>query len=94
MTTTLALEEAGLVGDVYVLFSGRPDPDLLAALLRGKAHCHLQAGIRLDATSLTGLIRRSPYDLLIIPRDALANIPDHALDAALEEAGGQVMIVS
>ncbi len=94
VSTTLALEEAGLVGSVYVICAGRPDPDLLASLLRGRAHCHLQAGTRVDAVGLTRLIRSTPYELLVIPRDALADIPDHTLDAALEEAGGQVMVVS
>ena len=35
-----------------------------------------------------------PYDLLIIARDRLAGIAPDRLDAALEEAGGQVLVVS
>ena len=94
VATVLALEEAGLVASVYVLSPGRPDPELCSPLLRGRARCHLQSGAPTDAAGLANLIRHSPYDLLIIARDQLAALPEATLDRALEEAGGQVMVVS
>lgn len=94
VTTALALEQAGLVGSVYVLSPGKPDLDLCAPLLRARARCYLQSGAPRDAAGVANLIRRSQYDLLIIPRDRIAAIPPAVLDAALEEAGGQVMVVS
>ena len=94
VTTALALEEAGLVGSVYALYPGKPDMDTCAPLLLGRARCHVQSGAPTDAAGLTNLIRRSPYDLLIMSRERLANIRAEILDAALEAAGGQVMVVS
>ncbi|RLQ22259.1 hypothetical protein DWB85_08205 [Seongchinamella sediminis] len=94
VTTALALEEAGLVGSVYALYTGKPDMETCAPLLLGRARCHVQSGAPADAAGLTSLIRRSPYDLLIIGRQRLANIPAEVLDSALEAAGGQVMVVS
>lgn len=92
--TTLELAEAGLVASVYVLCPGKPDLNLCAPLLRSQAHCHLLSGAPSDAAGVADLIRRSQYDLLIIPREQIAEIPSALLDAALEEAGGQVMVVS
>ena len=40
------------------------------------------------------LLRRSPYDLLLVHREALTAIPPMQLEAALEDAGGQVMVVA
>jgi len=94
VTTALALEEAGLVGSVYALYPGKPDTETCSPLLRGRAPCLVQSGAPTDTAALTSLIRRSPYDLLIIGRQRLANIPTQMLDAALEAAGGQVMVVS
>ena len=94
VATALALEEAGLVGSVYALYPGKPDLDTCAPLLLGRAPCHVQSGAPTDAAGLTNLIRRSPYDLLIMGRERLAEIPAKVLDAALEAAGGQVMVVS
>ncbi|TDG12811.1 hypothetical protein E2F43_14710 [Seongchinamella unica] len=94
VTTALALEEAGLVASVYALYPGRPNMETCAPLLLGRARCHVQSGAPTDAASLANLIRRSPYDLLILGRQRLANIPPDILSAALEAAGGQIMVVS
>lgn len=94
VTTALALEEAGLVGSVYALYPGKPNMDTCAPLLQGRARCYAQSGAPVDAAGLINLVRRSQYDLLIMGRDRLLNIPAELLDAALEAAGGQVMVVS
>lgn len=94
VSTALALEEAGLVSSVYALYPGKPNKDTCGPLLLGHTRCHVQSGAPTSVVGLTNLIRRSPYDLLIIGRDLLANIPVADLNAALEAAGGQVMVVS
>ena len=94
VTTALALEEAGLVGCVYALYPGKANMETGSPLLRGGAPCRVQSGAPTDVAALISLIRRSPYDLLIIGRQRLANIPAAVLDSALEAAGGQVMVVS
>ena len=90
----LALEQAGLVGRVYLLSSRRADPATVAPLLHGRAPSVLQQGVPTDPANLLSLLRRSPYDLLLVHREALAEIPPMQLEAALDDAGSQVMVVA
>jgi hypothetical protein len=88
------LIEAGQVGQVYqlTLGHGRP-PDAGALTPRpGSVICHGSIGV--TPAAIIGLLRGSPYDLLILPRDALAGIPAALVEQALEESPGQVLIVS
>jgi hypothetical protein len=94
VATALALEQAGLVGRAYLLSARRPDPAMVASLLHGRAPSVLQQGVATDPASLLSLLRRSPYDLLLVHREALTAIPADQLEAALEDAGGQVMVVA
>lgn len=94
VATALALEQAGLVGRAFLLSGGRPDPAMVAPLLRGRVPGVLQQGVATDPASLMSLLRRSPYDLLLVHREALTAIPPMQLEAALEDAGGQVMVVA
>lgn len=94
VTTALALEQAGLVGRAYILSARRPDPATVAPLLHGRAPGTLQQGVATDPASLLSLLRRSPYDLLLVHREALSAIPPVQLESALEDAGGQVMVVA
>jgi hypothetical protein len=94
VATALALEQAGLVGRAYLLSTRRPDPATVAPLLHGRTPTVLQHGVATDLASLLSLLRRSPYDLLLVHREVLADIPPAQLEAAMEDAGGQVMIVA
>jgi len=46
------------------------------------------------AAALPELIQRSAYDLLLLPRNAAANVPLPLLQAALDSASGQVLVVT
>ncbi len=94
VSIALALEQAGLVASVYALYPAQPDMDTCGPLLRGRARCHVQSGAPESIAGLTNLIRRSPYDLLIIGRDRLSEVPAAELNMALEAAGGQVLVVA
>lgn len=94
LAAATALAEAGLVGSLYLLSNGAPDPGIHAAFARCGCHVHLQSHFRADPTSVASLIRRSPYDLLLLPRDCLSGVRPAALGAGLDDTGGQVMVIS
>jgi len=94
INTAGALVTAGLVGDIYVLSSRPPLPEQLHNLYRPGHQVRLQTNFSCDAASLTALIQRSPYDLLLLPRDCLQGIPPDVLEAALDKSGGQVLIIN
>jgi len=94
ITTAASLVRAGLVGDIYVLSDRPPLPEQLHDLYRQGHQVRLQANFNYSTTDLTTLIRQSPYDLLLIPRECLQDIPAELLDAALDKSGGQVLITN
>jgi hypothetical protein len=94
LNTAAALVHAGLVGDIYIL-SNRPLlPEQLHDLYHNGHQVRLQSNFACDAASLVGLIRQSPYDLLLLPHACLRDIPPEILEAALDKSGGQVLVVS
>lgn len=92
--TAAALLKAGLVGDIYVLSDKPLMPEQLHDLYRPGHQVRVQSNVASSPTNLVELIRRSPYDLLLLPRECLRNVPPDALDAALDRAGGQVLVVN
>ena len=92
--TAAALLKAGLVGDIYVLSDKSLMPEQLHDLYRPGHQVRVQSNISCSPANLVKLIRLSPYDLLLLPRGCLKNIPPQELDAALDKAGGQVLVVS
>ena len=92
--TAHLLLEAGLVGDVYILADRPPEAAHLRALYRPGHRVCVQSNFHIDATSMTRLIRQCPYDLLLLPRDALAGVAPAVLDGALEKSTGQVLVIS
>lgn len=94
MVIAAALLQAGMVGQVHALVGGNVSIAELASLpLQGRA-LTVRTDITLNGEAILLLIRRSPYDLTLIPRRCLESIPTDELDAALALAGGQVMVVS
>lgn len=89
-----ALLKSGEVGDVYLLKEREPSPDQLSSLYRPGHHLSIQAGFHCDGQAIANLLRRSPYDLLLLPRDSLKPLSDDVLDSALETSGGQVLVIS
>ncbi|MEH6634014.1 MAG: hypothetical protein V7700_00790 [Halioglobus sp.] len=94
VNTAATLLNAGLVGDIYVLSNLPPLPEQLHNLYRPGHQVRLQRNFHCDAASVTALIRQSPYDLLLLSGDCLQGIPAHVLEAALDNSGGQVMIIN
>ena len=47
-----------------------------------------------DAAAVEALLRQSPYDLLLLPRECLQDIAPEALEAALDKSGGQVLVIN
>jgi hypothetical protein len=94
LVAAAALLRAGLVGDVYVICRRPLLPEQLQGLFRAGHQVRVQTNFRCDANHLIALILQSHYDLLLLPRECLHNIPAEALDAALDRSGSQVMVVS
>jgi len=94
MGTAAALVESGLVGDIYILSNRPPVPEQLHDLYRPGHQVRLQSNFTCDAGSVTELIRQSPYDLLLLPRDCLQGIAPDALESALDKSSGQVLIIN
>ena len=92
--TARLLLDAGLVGEVYLLSDRPPESEQLRTLYRPGHRVCVQSNCSRDPAELTRLIRHSPYDLLLLPREALAGIAPEVLDAALEKSGGQVLVIN
>jgi len=90
----IALLQAGLVEEIHALAGPQFNSEALGSLpLKGR-RLFIQRDVSIDREGVLRLIRRSPYDLLLLPRVALDGIPHPDLDAALEVASGQVLVLS
>lgn len=89
-----ALVQADLVGDVYLVTRRAPLPEQLHALYRQGHQVRLQLNFSCNAENLLGLIRHSPYDLLLLPGACLQDIPPVELDTALDRASDQILIIN
>lgn len=89
-----SLLQSGQVGDVYLLSDRELSPETARSLYRPGHRLNIQTGLRCDAPAIANLLRRSPYDLLLLPRNCLGSLTDETLDSALESSGGQVLVIS
>lgn len=92
--TAAALLRAELVGDVYVLSDKPLLPEQLHALYRPGHQVRVQSNIPCTPINMVELIRQSPYDLLLLPRQCLSEVPPDTLDSALDRSGAQVLVVN
>jgi hypothetical protein len=92
--TARLLLDAGLVGDVYLLTDSPPASQQLRALYRPGHRICVRSNLNSGPAELTALIHHSPYDLLLLSREALAGIAPETLDVALEKSGGQVLVIN
>jgi hypothetical protein len=92
--TTQLLQKAGLVGDIYVISANPLDRKQLDGLYRPGSRICVQANLSCDPATLSRLIRQSVYDLLLLPRDIIAGIAPEVMEAALDKAGGQVLMIT
>lgn len=94
VATAAALLKADLVGDVYLLTRRPLLPEDLHQLYRKGHQVRLQANFSCRAEDLLALIRQSPYDLLLLPGACLHDIAPAELDAALDKASGEILIIN
>jgi len=94
MDTAHGLIAAGLVAQVYVLSNKGLAPEQMKQLSHTGTRACVQSNLNMEPAKITALIRNSSYDLLILPRSCLLEIPPAALDAALEETPGQVLVLN
>jgi hypothetical protein len=92
--TARLLQQAGLVAEIYVISVGPLDRAQLDSLHRPGSRICVQANLHCDPASISGIIRQSAYDLLLLPRDCLKGIPPAALETALDRSGGQVLVIN
>jgi nucleotide-binding universal stress UspA family protein len=88
------MQQAGLVGELYVI-AGKPlDQSRLDRLYRPGSRICVQGNLRCTPATLTRLIQQSAYDLLLLPGDALKGIEPPVLEAALEKSGSRVLVIN
>ena len=92
--TARLLQKSGLVGEMYVISTGALDRKLLDSLYQPGGRICVQANLHSDPATIGRLIRQSPYDLLLLPRDCLQGIAPEALEAVLDKASGQVLVIN
>jgi len=88
------LQQAGLVGEIHVLSHRALERGALDRLFRPGRRICVQANLSREPSTISRLIRQSAYDLLLLPRDCLRGITQDTLESALNEAGGQVLVVN
>lgn len=91
---TRMLLGAHLAAEVYVLSVGALDRAQLDSLYMPGARICVQANLDVAPTTITRLIRQSPYDVLLLPRDCLQNIAPEVLDDTLDKSGAQVLVIN
>lgn len=88
------LMQTGLVAELYLISAGSPSQSQLEMLYRPGARICVQSDLEPGPAAITSLIRQAGYNLLLLPRDALRGIPPELLDAALDQAGSQVLVIN
>ena len=91
---TRMLLGAHLAAEVYVLSVGALDRAQLDSLYMPGARICVQANLDVAPTTITRLIRQSPYDVLLLPRDCLQNVAAEVLDDTLDKSGAQVLVIN
>tara|TARA_R110001599_G_scaffold353231_1_gene590938 strand:+ start:8787 stop:9554 length:768 start_codon:yes stop_codon:yes gene_type:complete len=92
--TAHLLQKAGLVGEIYVVSTGALNRAQLDSLYQPGSRICVQANLHRDPASIGKLLRYSPYDLLLLPRDCLQGIAPEALEAVLDKASGQLLVIN
>lgn len=92
--TARLLQRAGLVAETYVISTGALDRTQLYSLYQPGSRVCVQANLHCDPATIGKLIRQSPYDLLLLPRDCLRGIALEALEASLDKTSGQVLVIN
>lgn len=92
--TARLLQKAGLVGETYVISSGALDRTQLDSLYQPGSRICVQGNMHCDPATIGKLVRQSSYDLLLLPRECLQGIAAEVLEASLDKASGQVLVIN
>ena len=87
------LQQAGLVGELYVVSAAPLEQAQLDSLYRPGSRICVQANLHCDPGTILRLICQSGYDLLLLPRDSLQGIAPDVLENALDRSGTQVLVI-
>jgi hypothetical protein len=93
MQAAQALVDTGQVGELYPLTAGNLGAKA-AELRPGRTRVLPCANIGRAADALERLLRQSPYDLLILPRDCLQQLPPAMAEQVLSTSPGQLLLVT
>ncbi len=88
-----ALVDTGEVGELYPLTTGNLGAKA-AELRPGRTRVLPCASIGHAAGAVERLLRQSPYDLLILPRDCLQQLPPAMAEQILSSSPGQLLLVN
>jgi hypothetical protein len=88
------LQQAGLVGELYVVSAAPLEQAQLDSLYRPGSRICVQANLHCDPGTILRLICQSGYDLLLLPRDSLQGIAPDVLENALDRSGTQVLVIN
>lgn len=93
LATTVTMVQAGLVQELYVIGRDPLPAEILQALHHPGLRLRQLTGFTCDTDNIERLIRQSPYDLLLLPRQCLRNIAPDNLEAALDRSGSQILVI-
>jgi hypothetical protein len=88
------LQQAGLIGELYVVSAAPLERDQLDSLYRPGSRICVQANLVFEPATILRLISQSGYDLLLLPRDSLQGIAPDVLENALDRSGTQVLVIN
>jgi len=88
------LQQAGLVGELYVIANRALERSRLESLYRPGSRICIQANLHCSPANISRLIHQSAYDLLLVPGDCLRGMEPPVLEAALEKSGSQVLVIN
>ncbi len=88
------LVDAEQVGEVYELTTADRPAANTAALKSVLGRVATQSHLGPSASAVANLLHRSPYDLLIMPRDCLQLLSPMLAEQALSNSPGQLLLVS
>lgn len=94
LETARLLQQAGLVGELYVVSAAPLEKAQLDSLYRPGSRICVQANLHCDPATILRLICQSGYDLLLLPRDSLQGIAPDVLENALDRSGTQVLVIN
>ncbi len=89
-----SLVSDGLVREVVLIAAGPVPMDVVAAFAGLGARACIERLAGLTEHEVTDLLRRSMYDIVLVPRDILLPLFTGPLEAAMEDTSSEVLVLS